>query len=308
MKTILNHLKNYFKNNFSQNLYLSLGLWLVILFAFNYAIDFEDSYVDKITSFPLRLGGHFLFNSLPFLVACFLVGRFGKYNFLNKTEFWSRFLIGFLLFAIYRSAHFRINLCEILDVKVCSFLLGIVKRALRFLVLLVPLLIFYKRDKDQMVGFYGLAFIPKHLKIYLPIIAIMAVVIFIASFLPSIQNFYPMYAKSGGDTFAKYNDLPRWLSLASFEISYLSNFISIEFFFRGFLIFSFIRYLGPQVVLPAVCCYAVLHFGKPFAEAFSSIFGGYILSILALQTKNIWGGIFVHVGVAGMMELFTWFI
>jgi hypothetical protein len=40
-------------------------------------------------------------------------------------------------------------------------------------------------------------------------------------------------------------------------------------------------------------------------EAISSVFGGYILGILALQKGNITGGIVLHLGVAWMMELFA---
>lgn len=306
MKEILGYLKSYLNESFSWRLYAGLAFWLVVLFVFNYSIDFEDSYVDKVRSFPLRFLSHFLLMGIPFIGACFLIHFFEKQDFLASKEFWLKVLIGFGLLAFYRSAYFQRFFCELIDVKSCKFLYKIVVKFFRLIVLLIPLLIFFRRDKDQMVGFYGMTFIPKHLKIYFPVIAIMAVIIFLSTFLPSIQKFYPMYFKSGGVAFAKFNHWPNWVTIAAFEVSYLSNFISIEFFFRGFLIFSFVRLLGPQVVLPAVCCYAVLHFGKPFVEAFSSIFGGYILSILALKTKNIWGGIFVHVGIAGMMELFTW--
>jgi hypothetical protein len=41
-------------------------------------------------------------------------------------------------------------------------------------------------------------------------------------------------------------------------------------------------------------------------EAVSSIFGGYILGVIALQTRSIWGGILVHVGIAWMMEAIAW--
>ena len=306
MKTIYNYLKTYLSDNFSLPLYAGLTIWLTILFAFNYSCDFEDSYVDRIRNFPLRFLAHFLLMFIPFIGACFLIHYFKEIKFLREREFWIKILIGFGVLAFYRSAYFQRFFCDLIDMKACTFLYKVVIKFFRLAMLLLPLLIFYRRDKDQMVGFYGLTFIPKHLKIYLPALGIMAVVIFLSTFLPSIQKFYPMYFKSGGMAFAKYNHWPDWAVISAFEISYLSNFISVEFFFRGFLIFSFVRFFGPQVVLPAVCCYAVLHFGKPFVEAFSSIFGGYILSILALKTKNIWGGIFLHVGIAGMMELFTW--
>ncbi len=52
--------------------------------------------------------------------------------------------------------------------------------------------------------------------------------------------------------------------------------------------------------------YVFLHFGKPMGEAISSGFGGYILGIIALYSGNIWGGVFVHVGIAWLMEAMAW--
>jgi hypothetical protein len=49
--------------------------------------------------------------------------------------------------------------------------------------------------------------------------------------------------------------------------------------------------------------YCVLHFGKPAGEAMSSIFGGYILGVVAYETKSVWGGIIVHMGIAWTMEI-----
>jgi hypothetical protein len=53
--------------------------------------------------------------------------------------------------------------------------------------------------------------------------------------------------------------------------------------------------------------YCQLHFGKPLGEAISSIFGGYILGVISYQTKNIWGGVLVHVGIAWLMEVAGFF-
>ena len=46
-----------------------------------------------------------------------------------------------------------------------------------------------------------------------------------------------------------------------------------------------------------------LHFGKPLGECISSVFGGYILGVIALYSRNIWGGVVLHMGVAALMEL-----
>ncbi|MEM6642430.1 MAG: CPBP family intramembrane glutamic endopeptidase, partial [Bacteroidota bacterium] len=117
----------------------------------------------------------------------------------------------------------------------------------------------------------------------------------------------PRYLKSGADMYMKANpDIEEWWLVLIYELCYGSNFISVELIFRGFLIFSFTRTLGSYAVLPMVATYAFLHFGKPLGETISSVFGGYVLGILSYNSKSIWGGILIHLGVAWLMELFGW--
>ncbi|MDP6435740.1 MAG: hypothetical protein QGG46_00705 [Gammaproteobacteria bacterium] len=61
--------------------------------------------------------------------------------------------------------------------------------------------------------------------------------------------------------------------------------------------------LGKDCILPMVALYTSIHFGKPLGECLGSIFGGYILGVIALYTRNIWGGTIIHIGVALTMEL-----
>lgn len=88
-----------------------------------------------------------------------------------------------------------------------------------------------------------------------------------------------------------------------FELAYGIDFIATELLFRGFLIIGMAHILGKDVILPMVVTYAFLHFGKPLGETIGSVFGGYILGIMALYSRNIWGGIAIHLGVAWLMEL-----
>ena len=88
-----------------------------------------------------------------------------------------------------------------------------------------------------------------------------------------------------------------------FECSYGFDFVSIELFFRGFLILAFMRIAGMQCILPAACFYCCIHLGKPMPEAISSFFGGLILGTVSYHSKSIWGGFIVHLGIAWMMEV-----
>lgn len=114
---------------------------------------------------------------------------------------------------------------------------------------------------------------------------------------------YPIYRSYGGASFAEYFALPEFVSKLLFELAYGSSFFSVELFFRGFLILALSRFLGKDVVYPMVYAYCILHFGKPMGETISSIFGGYILGVIALESRNIWGGVLIHAGIAILMDI-----
>ena len=63
------------------------------------------------------------------------------------------------------------------------------------------------------------------------------------------------------------------------------------------------KFLGKGSVYPMVALYCFYHFGKPWGEAASSIIGGYILGVISLYTRSIFGGVLIHIGIAWMMEL-----
>lgn len=88
-----------------------------------------------------------------------------------------------------------------------------------------------------------------------------------------------------------------------YEFSYGFSFVSVEFFFRGFLILAFMRYVGRDAILPMACFYCTIHFGKPLGECISSFFGGIILGAFVYNTGSIYGGLMVHLGIAWLMEL-----
>jgi len=98
----------------------------------------------------------------------------------------------------------------------------------------------------------------------------------------------------------------QWVTAGIYELFYGFDFLSVELFFRGFLVIALSRFVGKDAILPMVAVYCFLHFGKPAGEAISSIFGGYILGILAYSSRNIYGGLIAHLGVAWGMELMAY--
>lgn len=116
-----------------------------------------------------------------------------------------------------------------------------------------------------------------------------------ASHTDSFVAKYPKYADAG-DSMTQF---------LVWEVAYGFQFLMLEFFFRGFLLFSLARRIGSLAVFVAVVPYAMIHLDKPILETLGSIVTGVVLGTLALRTRSIWGGVFVHTIVAWSMDLFA---
>ncbi|MBI5372286.1 MAG: CPBP family intramembrane metalloprotease [Sphingobacteriales bacterium] len=140
---------------------------------------------------------------------------------------------------------------------------------------------------------YGLLFL-----LALPLVAY-------ASLQPGFQAVYPQFRNLA--VAGNMEQISCWQGLL-FEGSYGTDFISIELFFRGFLVLAFTKWLGKDMILPAAVFYCSIHFGKPVAECISSFFGGILLGIIVYHTRSIRGVLAVHLGMAWMMEVVGWLV
>ncbi len=119
--------------------------------------------------------------------------------------------------------------------------------------------------------------------------------IVIASYSPSFQAKYPFYDLSPGE--GLFPTMTIWWAL------YAAQFVALEFFFRGFMVHGLKDRVGYAAVFVAMVPYAMIHFGKPMAEAVAAIGGGIVLGTLSLRTGSIWWGAALHVGIAGSMDV-----
>jgi len=103
----------------------------------------------------------------------------------------------------------------------------------------------------------------------------------------NMRSYYPFYSHSSRS----------WLDLIVWEILYITQIFSCEFYYRGFLLTLF-KSFGFAGIFMANLPYAFIHFEKPVPEYFLSILVGIALSILALKTNTIWGGVLIHCGGA----------
>lgn len=290
-------------------MYLVILIFTAICIGFNYQYDFEDSIIDSYTGQPIKWLWMFLFHGGPFFIVCLILYAFGKKReWLKSSSYWLKFLIGFGLLALDRSFYGFDVFKEFMLPRDTYFLMRCINWASSLILVVIPLLVLYPfLEKGEQKNWYGMAWEKFDATPYLVLLGIAAVFLALGSFLSEINSYYPRYGGSGVRIFLlNHPALSEGWAVALFELSYGSNFISVELIFRGFLIFAFTRTLGGYAVLPMVVTYAFLHFGKPMGETISSIFGGYVLGIISYNSRNIWGGIFIHLGVAWLMELFGW--
>lgn len=161
----------------------------------------------------------------------------------------------------------------------------------------IPLLFNYFFPLDKSDNSIGLG-LPKKgglLKDYAPLVLVMLPILWFICADPSFNQFYPLYKPT----------TPR--TLVIYELVYLTQFVSIEFFFRGFGIFRMERLCPGYGVLLMVIPYSFVHIHKPFPEAVGSIIAGIILGHLALKSKSIWPGVLVHACIALAADLFSLF-
>lgn len=306
MKKVLGFLLDFQRKHFDIRLYVSVGLFLAAALVFNYALDFENSYVDKSYKTFWHPVNMFLFQGIPFLAVCLILYFLNiKREWIRSKEFWLCFVIGFAILAMDRSFHYHEylkpyfqNATDFYFIKKC------VRWSSGLLVTVIPLLILSRFLQKEERNYFGLAWVKFDAKPYFAMLGIAVVIIGIASFYSELHTYYPRFINARGVTFAKSNDLPVWSAVALYELCYATDFLGVETLFRGFLIFAFARTLGGYAVLAMVSTYCVLHFGKPAPEAISSIFGGYILGVVSYNTRNVWGGVIIHIGVAWAMEVF----
>lgn len=133
----------------------------------------------------------------------------------------------------------------------------------------------------------------KHLWVYGVLFVPVLVAVIIVSFTEEFSTYYPFYSEAHRALF----DFVVW------ETFYIAQFLSLEFFFRGFMIQPLRKYLGSSVIFAMMIPYVMIHFGKPLPECFAAIIAGVVLGTLAMRTRSIWAGFLIHVSVALSMDL-----
>ena len=165
-----------------------------------------------------------------------------------------------------------------------------------FFYLIIPVLVIKIFMKKRMSDFgWRLSDnLNKDLKIFVVFFCFMFPLVFWVSTQDSFLLKYPFYRPASAEQV--FPNLLIW------ELFYFLQFVSLEFFFRGFVVHGLKEEIGDYSVLVMIIPYCMIHFGKPMPETFAAIFAGIILGFMSLKTRSIWMGAALHVTVALTMD------
>jgi membrane protease YdiL (CAAX protease family) len=246
--------------------------------------------------------GYYLLYFIPFAMAFFL-----QLFFFKDCDYYRNYWFWIILFIAPAIFSFRINFTMQEDIigKMWNgdelvFWTRCINWVVRVFLVLIPIFIIWCIKDRSNQPFYGTA-ATNNIRPYLIMLLIMIPLLALAS---TQKDFLSMYPKAKFITTLSIGN-QKWRYIV-YELCYGFDFVSIEFFFRGFLILSLLKICGTHCIIPVACFYCAIHLGKPMGEAISSFWGGLLLGIVSYNTGSIWGGLIVHLGIAWFMEAGGW--
>ncbi len=302
MSPVLKYIRDFYYKEFNAFYLLLVVLLLGTLIYFNYWHQLEQRYAAGGTTWFSNFAGYYLLYFLPFATAFVLqLFFYSNCSYWSNKWFWAILLLAPAFFSFRVNFHFHEAVFAKIwngdTLKYWNKCLGWVIRV--FIVLLPVLIVWLIKDKNNQ-PFYGTKALDSA-RPYLLMLLFMLPLIAVASTQNDFLHMYPK-AKFLNSLEVSHKGARYFL----YELCYGFDFISIEFFFRGFLILSLAKICGTHCIIPIACFYCTIHFGKPMGEAISSFWGGILLGIVSFNTGSIWGGLMVHLGIAWLMELGGW--
>ncbi len=156
------------------------------------------------------------------------------------------------------------------------------------------LVLLVQRRSLASIGWSPRGFV-RHLPVYLGLFALMVPALVVVARRPDFLTTYPFVSEARTDA----------RSLLLWELAYLAQFVALEAFFRGYLLFTLERAVGRLAVYAMVVPYCMIHYHKPMPEALGAVVAGVVLGHLALRYRSFWGGALLHGLVALSMDLLS---
>lgn len=294
MKTIIGYIKDYYYQA-DKRLLALVTVFTALLVFFNYQYGLDD--LIRKRSFAVKLIGWYTVFAAAFTLPYLFTSSFYKTNYTRNPRFLFLLLAAPLVFALKLALDisFPFSTDDAWD-KYWNHIAYWPVLA----VIIGGILFFLWRLFDKEQPFYGTSTKGLNWKPYWLMLLIMLPLVALASTQADFLAVYPKLRTV--ERLFEEGQLQWWHKIL-YELSYGTDFITIELFFRGFLILAFVRWAGKDAILPMACFYCSIHFGKPLGECISSYFGGIIPGIVVYNTRSIFGGLLVHLGIAWLMEL-----
>ena len=295
MKAILTYIRRYFYE-VDKRLLIFCTVMIALLIYINYTWRMDDR-ISEMPVFLSRFFSRYAVYLIAFMLPYLAYSSLYRKKIFSDPSFVVLLLIAPAIFSI--KAGLIISVLISKDPAMNSFWNHILYWPVLLALVLFLVFICWK-IWDPRQPFYGVSADKLEWKPYWIMLLVMVPLIALAS---TQQDFLAVYPKLNMIISKDPGLEVQWWHKLIFELSYGSDFVGIEFFFRGFLVLAFIRWAGKEAVLPMACFYCTIHFGKPLGECISSYFGGLLLGVVIANTRSVWGGLMVHLGIAWMMEL-----
>jgi len=300
-------LYGYFKTFWKEEVKLPYLLVIVGFLALSIFLEYNYKLTANLIGPYRKTISHFyayvIFYSIPVFFSVLAYIYFYKRSDLFKnTTFWLvlAYIICAFSFRGYVYQH-KDWITELNNGVTDNYLIRSANQLIRALLIFLLVFIFWKvSGQSKTTPFYGFKLKGVDIKPYFVLLALMVPLIAIASTQPDFLRKYPTFATIIKESI--YHPVVM-AKLALYEILYGFDYVAIELFFRGFVLYAISRFLGKGAIIPMATMYVFIHFGKPMGETISSFFGGVILGVIAYETNSIVGGIIVHCGIAYMMEI-----
>jgi hypothetical protein len=298
VNVFLTYIREFIKS-VDQLLLLLVCIFTAVIIFLNYRYSIEPKVLNNIPNRYYRFAGFYLVYLVAFSVPYILLFFFRPGSITDGKFLWIMVLLAPAIFALkvnftgiaeYVAAHVPGSLGRYYSI--------VVNLPSKLLVVLICLAAVWWMGNYEppLFGMTG------RNMVWWPYVLMLLIMVPLIAWASTQHDFLQTYPKLKHVAFIEKHVKHAWPYKLLYEIAYGIDFITIELFFRGFLVLAFVRFAGQDAILPMAVFYCSIHFGKPLAECISSFFGGMILGIVVYHTKSIWGGLMIHLGIAWLME------
>ncbi len=302
--TFFQFLSETIKDHYQKKYFNFLFLFLSISITLNFFWSFEKTVLYPLADTLLGFIFYLFYYGLAYLIPLFFVlAQRKEFNLLTNNYLIILLIVTTSCLAISACYFYIAPIIKSIDDSNTRYLVRkFLVNSRYYVTIALPVILFWKKLKSDNDSFLWFSFKNISISTYVWLVLPVIILVFLASFSQSFLTTYPTFKPW---LLQNIHTSLTFFYTVLYELIYGIDFIWVELLFRGVLILGLYKLLGKDAIIPMVSLYCFLHFDKPLGEAISSIVGGYFLGVLAIYTRSIVGGCFLHVAVAWSMDFFA---